>query len=56
MVPLSQDDVIPPISVSVSDVLYGKGHVDRVSGSPFPTVGRDSIPYHASLDQLMCSR
>ena len=52
MVPSSQEDVSSPISVSVYDVNYGRLSVDKVSGSPFPTIGRGNISLSSGMDQL----
>ena len=55
MVPSSQEDVNSPISVSVPNVNYGRLSVDRVSGSPFPTTGRENINLSSGIDQSRVS-
>ena len=48
----SQEDVNSPISEAVHDVNYGRLSVDRVSGFPIPTTGRDNINLSSGMDQL----
>ena len=38
--------------MSVHDVNYGRFSVDRVSGSPFPTTGRENTNLGSGMDQL----
>ena len=51
MVPSSQEDVIPPVNVSVSDLVVS-ANVASFSGSPFPPLGRDSVPANRGFNQL----